>query len=316
MCLSCFNLFAAKAAKKERPSASLNESQKEQIAKATPTKLRVEVQKARNILVFSHTASYNHAQAILSFEHYLKTLKENIGDSYNFVISNDFSNFEKDKLATFDAVVLSNTTGRIFTAPKATYAKMSKQEKEKLDAKHEELLDNLMEYVENGGGLLGIHGACDSNKDSDIFSEMIGGRFINHPWACGAQKAVIIVEETKHPLVEGIWEGGEFISEDELYQVTYGYDRAKQRVLCSIDFDRSPIVGDKSSKVKQIHREDGDFGLVWLKDYGKGRVAYVAFGHDVRAFVIPENLELYTRGIQYVSGDLKADATPKAKSLK
>ncbi|MFI3290671.1 MAG: ThuA domain-containing protein [Opitutales bacterium] len=313
-----FCLFSLSAtAQKAKRVTQVTDEIKAQISAATPKSLSAKATKGKKILIYSNCSSnYVHTLGIQSFEHYIKTLKENIGDAYDFVVSNELSNFEKDNLAKFDAVVLSNTTGRIFDKPLAEMKKLGAEEKAKVTAKHDELLANLMAYVENGGGLFGIHGACDANKDNDTFADLIGGRFINHPWTCGGQQAVIAIEDTESPLVKGIWEGSEFISEDELYQVTTGYDRTKQRVLCAIDFDKSPIKGDLKNKSKQIHRDDHDFGLVWVKSYGKGRVCYVALGHDHRAFIIPEILELYTRGMQFAADDLKLDTTPIAKPAK
>jgi len=42
-------------------------------------------------------------------------------------------------------------------------------------------------------------------------------------------------------------------------------------------------------------------------------VFYCSFGHDGRIFRDPRILQFYLDGIQYVLGDLEADATPSAK---
>ncbi len=66
-------------------------------------------------------------------------------------------------------------------------------------------------------------------------------------------------------------------------------------------------------KVKNIHRTDGDFAMSWIKDYGKGRIFYNAFGHENHIFWDPVILRHLLDGIQFVLGDLVCDTTPSAK---
>jgi type 1 glutamine amidotransferase len=60
-------------------------------------------------------------------------------------------------------------------------------------------------------------------------------------------------------------------------------------------------------------RPDNDYGLVWIKSYGNGRVFHCALGHSVLLFGIPQTAQMILGGIQFVFGDLQADTTPSAK---
>ena len=58
-----------------------------------------------------------------------------------------------------------------------------------------------------------------------------------------------------------------------------------------------------------IHREDNDFAMSYIKRYGRGRVFYCGLGHMHDLFWNPTVLQHWLDGIQYVLGDLEADAT-------
>jgi hypothetical protein len=60
-------------------------------------------------------------------------------------------------------------------------------------------------------------------------------------------------------------------------------------------------------------RGDNDYGLSWIKNYGKGRTFYCAFGHHVQVFTNPPVLKHFLAGVQFVLGDLKAEAEPRDK---
>ncbi len=63
-------------------------------------------------------------------------------------------------------------------------------------------------------------------------------------------------------------------------------------------------------------RPDNDYGLIWIKNEGKGRVFNCALGHSVLLFGMPQTAQMMLNAIQYVLGDLDADATPSAKLAK
>jgi len=92
--------------------------------------------------------------------------------------------------------------------------------------------------------------------------------------------------------------------------VTAPYSRENLWVLVTVDPERTRTT---SAQKELIHRPDRDFAMTWVKSYGKGRVFYCALGHEHELFWNPIVLQHYLDGIQFVLGDLKADATPSAK---
>ena len=100
---------------------------------------------------------------------------------------------------------------------------------------------------------------------------------------------------------------------DEIYmQKTPPYDRSKCTVLVSLDRD------DKKNKqyedawrnhpnpvVQKFKlREDRDYAVSWIRDYGAGRIFYTSFGHDKRAFLDPARFGHIVAGLQHCLGDL------------
>src|SRR5690625_7512437 len=55
-----------------------------------------------------------------------------------------------------------------------------------------------------------------------------------------------------------------------------------------------------------MYREDEPW--TWVREQGKGRVFYTAYGHDQRTWSQPEFHDLLIRGILWAVGDAKRDA--------
>ena len=101
--------------------------------------------------------------------------------------------------------------------------------------------------------------------------------------------------------------GKAFSWTDEFYHFlpTGPYSREKLHVLISIDAQKTDL--------SQWHvRPDKDYGLVWIKSYGEGRVFNCALGHTPSLFETPAMAQMVLNGIQFVLGDLPADTTPNA----
>jgi hypothetical protein len=58
-------------------------------------------------------------------------------------------------------------------------------------------------------------------------------------------------------------------------------------------------------------RADGDFAVVWAKQYGKGRAFNVGWGHPDSTWDDPRFQQMMLEGIKWAMGVTKADVTPK-----
>jgi len=59
-----------------------------------------------------------------------------------------------------------------------------------------------------------------------------------------------------------------------------------------------------------ILRTDNDFALCWVRQFGKGRVFWTAFGHYTNLYSDPQMLQHNLAGVQFALGDLAADTAP------
>jgi type 1 glutamine amidotransferase len=155
----------------------------QKITAAMPTSAPVKPQRARKLLVFTLAKGFVHS----SIPHgaFAMELMGRKTGAFSTTVSNDPAMFDSANLRQFDAVCLVSTTGNIFDT--------------------DERRKNIINFVQSGKGIVGIHAATDSNYDWPQYVEMMGGWFDGHPW--NADDTVSIrVEDTKSPLTAGFTE--------------------------------------------------------------------------------------------------------------
>lgn len=267
---------------------------------AAPKEPRVKPQKSRRLLVYSVSWGYWH-DSIPYGAKAAQILGEKTG-AFDAVVSDDPRMFEADSLKQFDAILFNNTNNEIFLPE--DMAKLSPEQRAEAQHRDELYKKNLVVFLQKGGGLAVIHAGVASFREWPEYGNIIGARFTNHPWNSGSTVA-LKVDEPDHPLAAAFKDPRfAFSVRDEIYQVGDPYSREKLRVLLSIDTTKTNM------QVQGIERKDGDFAMSWIKTYGNGRVFYNAFGHDHDIFWNPVILQHWLDGIQYVLGDLPADAKP------
>ena len=256
----------------------------ERIEAAAPAEAVAKPRAPRRILVFWRCEGFFHVEGIAGGNHALACMGRRTG-AYTADFSDDYSVFDPDQLAKYDAIVLNNTTH--LKLPDA--------------AKKQALLD----FVQKGKGLVGIHAATDCFYDWPEAATMVGGLFDGHPWGAGGTWAFKI-EEPTHTLNRA-WGGKGFKLKDEIYQFKAPYTRADRRVLVSLDLSDPATAAVKDG----VKRTDGDFAVAWIKKQGLGRIFYCSLGHADNVFQDAGVLRFYLDGIQYALGDLEADASPR-----
>ncbi|TVP80227.1 MAG: hypothetical protein EA353_04380 [Puniceicoccaceae bacterium] len=275
------------------------------IEQALPQKAIAPVLQERRILVFSATAGFRH-NSIPTGQKALVRVGESSG-AYTAIVSDDPANFERSALETFDAVVLLNTTQDFFMPHAKEKEQFSEFEWTRLRARHDRLVNNLIKYVKGGGGLVGIHSATDSCYAHADYGKTIGGYFDGHPWNSNAQVR-IVVEDPEHATMRPVFgEQADFELVEEIYQFRpEPYSRERLRVLLRLDPERSDPPQGK------LKRADNDYPVAWVQSVGEGRVFYTSIGHNHHIYTDPLMLQHYLAGIQFATGDLKADTTPSA----
>lgn len=276
------------------------------ITLALPDKPPAEPKKPRKVLIFTLQYGYYHECTPVGVKA-LTMLGEKTG-AYEAVHSEDIAMFEPDKLKQFDAVIMFQTMGELFTSP-TPEKKLAPTDETATGEREKRLKQSFKEFVSSGKGLIGIHAATASFGGWPEFGEMLGAYFSGHP---EPQPVWVKNEEPGNPVNEAFG-GQNFQIKDEIYRFTdqsskycrfssQPYSREKLRVLLSLDFSKE--VPDKSD------RKDGDAPISWIKTYGSGHVFYCSLGHFDELYWNPMVLRHYLAGIQFALGDLAVDVTP------
>jgi len=82
-------------------------------------------------------------------------------------------------------------------------------------------------------------------------------------------------------------------------------------VFADIDPRTLNLDPDKLDPMNRARRADGDFPVVWAKQYGKGRVFNVGWGHPDATWDDPRFQKMILEGIKWAMGITQADITPK-----
>jgi hypothetical protein len=264
----------------------------EKVMQALPEKAPTTPKEKRKVLIFSKTAGFRHGSIAIGAKA-IAMMGDKTG-AYTAHHTEDESFFEPDKLKTFDAVFMLNTTGDCFK-PKGGDAKEAA-------AREEMLKKSLADFVSSGKGLIGVHSATDTYHKWKEYNQMMGGTFAGHPWHT---KVPVKNLEPKHP-VNAAFSGMDFEITDEIYQ--FRADTAlptERKFLLSLDTTKMDV--------SKGNRKDGLYPVSWVATYGKGRTFYCSLGHREEIFWNPAILKHYLAGIQYALGDLEADAAPTKK---
>jgi len=267
----------------------------QKVEQMAPSKAEVQPAKNRKILVFDRFTGYNHWVTQHTSE-VIKVLGEKTG-AYEADITKDVYCLESKNLKKYDAIVLNNNCSK---GPRRDLimdildedTSLSEEQKKKKAA---ELENNLIKYVEKGGGLMVVHGAIVMQNNSMPFSEMVGGSFDYHP---PQQEVTLELAEPAHILVKA-FEGKAFVHVDEPYLFNKAYADKNFRPLLYMDTNK--LTGKKKPIEENIRY------VSWIKKHGKGRVFYVSPSHNAQSFEDVRMLKFYLDGAQYVLGDLKCD---------
>jgi type 1 glutamine amidotransferase len=164
---------------------------------------------------------------------------------------NHMGMFNGDGLAEYDVIVFALTTGDIL---------------------NDEQQAAVEKFVQNGGGIVGIHaGGADTEYDWPWWTNAFGHMFHIHP---AVQTGTVEVIEPNFPGMDRF--AKRFLFTEEWYE----FDAARGdnlKYLLAVDedtFDPKANWGAKQGEGM------GDFHpLAWCHNYDGGRVFYTAFGH-------------------------------------
>jgi type 1 glutamine amidotransferase len=160
-------------------------------------------------------------------------------------------------------------------------------------------LDNLIQYVQQGGGLMLVHYACGAFEEFKSDFQQIAGRvwFGAQPPPGRAQHDprgtfTVHIADPNHPITKGL---KDFETVDELYTCLEG------------DTPIHPIATAQSKVDGKV------YPMAFVLECGKGRVFHCVLGHDVEALSGAGPAELIRRGCAWIAG-LEPTAVPSNRS--
>lgn len=201
------------------------------------------------VLVYTRTTQFRH-NSIPAGVAALRDLGRDSGLQIDATEKPDV--FTRDNLAEYRVVVFLSTSGEVLT---------------------DEGRDALREWVEAGGGFVGIHLAAGTEREWDFFGRLVGARFTRHP---EFQPAVVTIEDQRHPATAHL--PAQWPFEDEWYEFDAN-PRGSVRVLASVD-ERCYEGGTMGP----------DHPLVWCHENCGGRAFYTSLGHADAAYADPQFL--------------------------
>ena len=132
----------------------------------------------------------------------------------------------------------------------------------------------LLDFVAAGGGFAPIHYASYCFLNSPKYIELVGGQFKSH--GTGVFRETIV--QPDHPVMKGL-------APIESWDETYVHTKHNTNRL-----------------VLAERRDDkGAEPYTWVRQYGKGRVFYTAWGHDERTWSNPGFQALIENGLRWAS---------------
>ncbi|MCF7804893.1 MAG: alginate lyase family protein [Candidatus Marinimicrobia bacterium] len=220
---------------------------------------------SKSVLIFTKTVEYEH-ESISSGAKAIESLLEENG--YKVTISGDASVFHSGLEEAFDILVFLNTSGDILN----------------------DFQQKIMrQFVESGGGFVGIHAATDTEYEWEWYGELIGAYFTDHP---DVQPATIQVVEPRHPTTEMLplqWN-----RTDEWYNFDSELTEEFE-MLCILDESTY-----KGGKHKNMHP------YTWCREVDKGRMWYTAGGHTAECYSDQKFMDHLFAGIQYAAGNTES----------
>ncbi|TKC05410.1 ThuA domain-containing protein [Pedobacter polaris] len=221
--------------------------------------VKSEKSKKQSILIFSLTQGFHHA----SIPDGIAAIKKlGLANNFNVDTTTDVNLFTSENLKKYKTLVFLSPTGsNIF---------------------NNEQKEALKQYINNGGGFVGIHAATDCNYEWEWYGKMVGGFFASHP---KIQEAKLNIIAPKNKIVRGL--PNPWLHKDEWYN----FKNFNQSVNVLIKIDENSYKGGNMNNNHPIS---------WYHEFDGGKVFYTALGHTKECYTDPLFLKHLLAGMKWV----------------
>jgi len=226
------------------------------------------------ILVFDKFNGYGHGEATLAATEAIQAIAKKRG--WGVAVTNSGGAFNPATLGQFDAVVWNNVSGDVLT--------LSQRQA-------------FEDYIEQGGGFLGIHGSGgDFIYLWDWYlKELLGTQFIGHTMDPHYQDARVTVEDAPNGIGADL--DRQWVLHDEWYSFAQNPREGGASVVATVDeASYTPEMSGISLRM------GADHPIAWTRCVGSGRAFYTAIGHLPEVYQVEQNLALLENALSWAAG--------------
>ena len=235
---------------------------------------------AYDVLVFSKTAGFRHD----SIPAGIRAIQR-LGAQYGFTVTATEDAAQPSPLANlqqYEAVIWLSTTSDVLNATQQAAFE---------------------DYIQAGGGYVGVHAASDTEYTWPWYGELVGAYFQSHP--AGTPTASIDVEDKTTPSSCALPDRWERTDE------WYNFQSKDNPVVNGGGADYSPRVNPDINVIATLDEStyaeddgnatDDDHPIAWYQDFDGGRSFYTGGGHTQASFSEPLFRLHLLGGIQYAA---------------
>jgi len=200
-----------------------------------------------------------------------------MSQQYGFAMdaTDDPSVFTDENLQQYDALVFSNTNNDVFDTDAQRVA--------------------LMRYIQAGGGFVGIHSACGTERKWKWFKQMLGGTFY---WHDPFQTFTVKVIDPDNPSVKHLPRRWVRQQGDEFYYL-------KQMNLNLHVIAANDMTSLKGEDERRLDTFGDVFPSVWCQEFDGGRSWYTALGHLKEDYLDEDFRKHLLGGVEWVVRGVK-----------
>ncbi|MEU5907300.1 ThuA domain-containing protein [Micromonospora sp. NPDC047467] len=225
-------------------------------------------------LLFTKTAGYRHDSIPAGISMFQQQAAAN---NFELVQTEDASVFTSANLATFDVIIMFQTSGMVWTSASQRQA--------------------VEGYLASGKGIVGVHNATDMGIESEYpwWDQTINGGAHMPEHSPGVLPGTAIVADKQHPSTVGLpdrWNRSE---------EWYNFDtnpRGNVHVLVTAD-ERTYNPGSRAM--------GPDHPISWCRNTGGGRVWATAMGHAIDSYSETNFRNHVLGGVKWAAGNVPGD---------
>lgn len=212
------------------------------------------------ILIFCKTNGFHHSCIPAGIEAIKKLGQQN---GFTVAVTDDSLYFTTDSLKRYSALIFLCPTGKVFGPDQESALK---------------------DYIEQGGGWVGIHSATDCEYNWPWYNQLAGAYFKSHP---AQQQAKLIITNKNHPSTAGMPDT--WVRKDEWYN----FKDLNPDVTVLIKIDESSYTGGENG---------ANHPMAWYHTFDGGRAFYTEMGHTEESWSDPVYLKHLLGGIEWAMG--------------